>query len=398
MVLAKASVWYENVLKPLRRLTSATTNSFFVGHRQQPRVSSPTRTKQSEESKADGSPVQAGVFTGYARQHPGQQHQEQTWRKFLKNPLDVMLSNPEHSANMISQRINKPFSTSVVDQARSSKPEKQTPRPFIDRPARRACGTAKQVLKPSARQKEFGSKKYRKYFRDKVMRRGPNSKLQRRNRLCVQSYQENSNTSLNLSEDCSKSLALPTLEKVGFDDPVELPAGKCAIASVLSKETSDFNDGIGSYKDGGSLGMAEKKEHQTPVSCGPGEKQTSESASISMSPSIKQADLSSMTYAPVVAPLKSLCETKPKSAVEKESCCKDKKHTYSSGSRKKTTSSNMRENLQAAAEGFKCSLWKRAVSGDTVFRSPFRLAYSTPCCTYASYSTYTQCCASAKLY
>ncbi|RUS85427.1 hypothetical protein EGW08_006818, partial [Elysia chlorotica] len=153
---------------------------------------------------------------------------------------------PDHPVHLISQRFHKPFSTSVVDQARRGQPENQTPHTVNERASRRPTGTTTQVPRSTPKQKEFGSKKYRKHFHDRIIRKGPNFNIRRRNRLCMQSYNEGvSKSSIEYREHLdTNTLAHPLLNK-GFATPLK-PSAK-----------------EGTFKDGKESGIGKEDSRPT---------------------------------------------------------------------------------------------------------------------------------------
>ena len=384
MVLSKASVWYETVLKPLRRLTSATSNALSFSQRHPSQAPSPPKFRAGDEYRADSSPVQERVFTAHSEQKSTQQQQKQTWRDFLQNPLDVILNDShssEHPVHLMSQRLNKPFSTSVVDQARGKQPEKQTPHPLIERPARRPKNTTTQVPVPRspARQKEFGSKKYRKYFREKIIRKGPNFNIRRRNRLCMESYLEDLKPACLMTIDSWKdNLHLSDLRNDGFSNPVKLGMEEGIIKVSLNSGNGNVlksRDEV-AFDTNKVTRSGKKKETSCPICCASGITQKQNVSNSLISNASKVAD---------TLPVNGLTEKSMNACSEKASlttggrvpCCKDTREIVQCDSDKWPSFTSMRNNLQEAAQGFKCNLWKKAVAGDALFQPPLTLNYSS---------------------
>ena len=404
MVFSKASVWYENVVKPLRRLTSATTNGLFVSQRYSPRAHSPAKSRPSEELKAESSPIQECVFTGHSK-HNSSHQEQQSWRDLLQNPLDVMLSDscaPEHPVNMISRRFNKPFSTSVVDQARRSQPEKQTPRPYIERPSRRSPGTTMHEPRPTTRQKEFGSKKYRKLVHDKIIRKGPNFNIRRRNRLCMQSCAVDLKSSIDFSDYGKDKLLCYPLRNDEFATAIKPAAKKDAITLSVTKETNYAKEEFESCNDDGALEIDEKvsgalksktKGTHGSLCCAPVRAQRRDAANSLIASTSKTADTPCTTIAQKKGSPRSEYEkTKSKTTSHIEQRSSGAQRMFPSENGKKSAFATMRDSLQEAAQDFKCSLWKRAVTGGRPLPAPLSQGDFASCCAPAP------CCTSAKLH
>ncbi|GFO47434.1 hypothetical protein PoB_007393900 [Plakobranchus ocellatus] len=363
MVLSKASAWYHTVVRPLRRLSSPTANVLSAGQKHPPRPPSPAKSLPGEERNPvspSGQEFHSAFIPEQQFFQQKQQPQRNGWNAFTNNPLDVILKDssvPGHPVNLISQRINKPFSTSVVDQARGTRSEKKSPRPLAESSDARYRRVRKefQVPKPvSARSKEVGSKKYRKYFRDKVTRKGPRVNARRNNPFLIKPCFEDS--MVTPSEGISESL-----------EDVKIKAGRmqilqCSQDKIHSTVGSSLKQGEAFQLQVDNLSDAPRIHSTNASACDPQNEEPRSSNEMPRERSMSsRCDGSTATVT---------CAASSSSATRQD---------LSQGSSKKGIMATIRDNLQNAAHGFKCSLWRRALAGDTTFQSPLRLAHASPC-------------------